>query len=79
MPGLTPEQVDELLAGPIIARPATVKPDGPPTSCPSGSTGKRQTGGRHARMTEQQPQVRRHQQVRRASAQGGRDGSSSTG
>ena len=34
MPGLTPEQVDELLAGPIIARLATVKPDGAPYVVP---------------------------------------------
>ena len=34
MPGLTPEQVAELLAGPIIARLATVKPDGAPYVVP---------------------------------------------
>ena len=34
MPGLTPEQMDELLAGPIIARLATVKPDGAPYVVP---------------------------------------------
>ena len=34
MPGLTSEQVDELLAGPIIARLATVKPDGAPYVVP---------------------------------------------
>ena len=34
MPGLTPEQVDKLLAGPIIARLATVKPDGSPYLVP---------------------------------------------
>ena len=34
MPGLTSEQVDELLAGPIIARLATVKPDGSPYVVP---------------------------------------------
>ena len=34
MPGLTPEQVDELLAGPIIARLATVKPNGAPYVVP---------------------------------------------
>lgn len=34
MPGLTPEQVDELLAGPIIVRLATVKPDGAPYVVP---------------------------------------------
>ena len=34
MPGLTSEQVDELLAGPIIVRLATVKPDGAPYVVP---------------------------------------------
>ena len=34
MPGLTPEQIDGLLAGPIIARLATVKPDGAPYVVP---------------------------------------------
>ena len=34
MPGLTSEQVDKLLAGPIIARLATVKPDGAPYVVP---------------------------------------------
>ncbi len=34
MPGLTPEQVDELLAGPVIARLATVKLDGAPYVVP---------------------------------------------
>ena len=34
MPGLTSEQMDELLAGPIIARLATVKPDVAPYVVP---------------------------------------------
>ncbi len=34
MPPLTPEQVDALLAGPMVARLATVKPDGAPYVVP---------------------------------------------
>lgn len=34
MPGLTPVQIDKLLSGPIIARLATVKPDGAPYIVP---------------------------------------------
>ena len=34
MPGLTEEQVNGLLAGPVLARLATVKPDGAPYIVP---------------------------------------------